>query len=515
MPVNWTSGKRQLAKTKLQSRNKPNKTKNQSVPHKNIDQSIPAEKLFSNFTFASPINRAPVRSRGLLEEKIISEPSTQPPSVATSTVHTRSEKSPEHLTNAEKRDSLLQMESWTWLLKSNQDPRQGKIDNGVTSHRLLRYDDDGLEPSLPLSSPGIGENDLTREISGSYTSLPNKTDRQSEIDVASSTIEESEGSQSAVHEGPHPIISYQERGHYFEDQEMNMRHDYDSFLKEPAPNAQKAVEDIFIKSPESLEVEKNRIPTIQRRFQTIPSLMKSIEGSRRQVLQVPSDVITGVRNKSKEPSRLERNTPKPYRKISSSSEESSDSDDFSDILAAASHAAKRRKVNVGKTSTFFNTNRSHPGGSLTKKTISNSDTLFERHFLSSDDNFSQVSNLDFISSPSSPSPEKAPTRSEPKIISTGLSDLEYQNDSIILQPSDVGVTPSQEDIIEFSDSGLNNTSHLMKEDLENDSMHRNLHVEPESSGKESEEVPETPEWLKRMSFNLGFTPPKMSRLLRK
>lgn len=142
MPVNWTSGKRQLAKTKLQSRTKRKKTKNKSLPIENIDRSIPAEKLFSNFTFASHINRPPLRSRGLLEERILSEPSTHPASAANSTVHTRSEKFPQHLTNAEMRDSLLKMDSWTWLSKSNQDPKEDEIENGVISHHISRYNDD-------------------------------------------------------------------------------------------------------------------------------------------------------------------------------------------------------------------------------------------------------------------------------------------------------------------------------------------------------------------------------------
>lgn len=372
-----------------------------------------------------------------------------------------------------------------------------------------------------MSPPGIQQGDLTREINGSYTSLSYNTDSQSERDLASSTIEEYEGPQSADHHIPHQIISYKQSEHYSEDQELDITLDYDSLLKKPTPNAQKATEDIFTKSSESPlepEVEDNRMPTLQHKFHTIPSLMKSIAGSRQKLPRVPTDVISGVKNKSKNSFELKKHPPKTYEKSSSNSaRSSSSSDDFSDILAAASNAAKRRKVNVRQTSTFFDTNTNHSVGSFTKRDISESDTRSEGNFLSSesDESFSKGSNLEFISSLNSPSPQKEPKRIGRKTVSSRTSNMEYRNDSMILQPSDFGVTTSQEDIIEFSDSGMNGTSLMVAKDLEDPLQETNADVNPGSSRKDSEGEPETPEWLKRMSLSLGFTPPKMSRLLRK
>ncbi|EGG11369.1 uncharacterized protein MELLADRAFT_59523 [Melampsora larici-populina 98AG31] len=461
MPVNWTSGKRLLTASDY-----PTMTVNNSDSWQRQN----CNKLFSKFTFASHINQPPLRSRGLLEENIVPEPSTQPASAANSTVHTQSGKSRELLTNAEKRDSLLKMKSWTWLLKSNEDPiaRQDKIDNGVISHHLSRYNgdhaskadmkkmgyqNDGPELSLPVSSPGIREGDLTREINGSHTSLSNKTDRQSDNDLPSSTIEESEGSQSAGKGIPHQIISYKESEHYSEDQEMKVPLGYDSVFKEPAPSSQKDVEDTFTKFPESpLEVKGHRMPTLQHKYQTIPSLLKSIEGSRRRLPKVTSNVIRA-----------------------------------SNLFVQISEEIHSNSK----------------GGNFTKRTISNSDTIPERDLLSyeSDKSFSEVSNLEFISSLNSPSPKKEPIRTESKTISTGSSDLDYQNDSMILQPSDFGVTTSQEDIIEFSDSGMNSTSRMVTEDLEDPLMEINPNVKPVPTREESEGVPETPEWLKREQQN--------------
>ncbi|KAG0146137.1 hypothetical protein CROQUDRAFT_657768 [Cronartium quercuum f. sp. fusiforme G11] len=531
MPVNWTSGKRHAAQTKYRSgtsRVKPKKTNSASKPQgafKQTDEPASLKKLF-NFTFAVSPKR-PFAKTGEVhyEEEIISQPIEEVDSHSAFVVRPRTPIA-RTTTRAEKKAILLKMDNWTWLPSSDQARTDDDYQELSSSESLSTKPNEqaktDFEP-LRLPSLAIAQDTNHRHRAGRKglhpLPSPPQTQTRCHKDWASSmtklakqphnTADHDSIRKTSLERGK-PGFMYQ-RVHEAEPTSQLVSTTPAKVHKNKTRNAR-----LFDRSDSPEAGHERFSPSPTYNLHTLPTLTQAVCSGRLKHARAPSDDLKEGRVASRSMSRQKIACEHP-----GFSSETSSADAFSDLLAAVSCHPKQ-KSNI-TSQRLFPTTSNDPEIGTKSKGESLKGKIFD--FTTGSDSGSSETLRSPSNTSLSLSHHSTSYRSKYEELDEDEKSsllLEDDNNTTIIHPGSIRSSTSSgraEEIIEFSDPDIDRPFFTDPEDIRLPSPGSSTaHDQPESSraecgglasGEDADES-EVPEWIKRISSSMGFSPPKMS-----